>query len=40
MIYTFNITYKDLWIEEGNYKYFLMVAKNRYNDLWLFGKPF
>lgn len=41
MNFTFNISFRDMWIEKGNYKYF-MIIKNKYfyNYIWLFGKPF
>ena len=40
MNYTFYINASDVWFEKGNYKYFMIVQKPFYNDLWLFGKPF
>ena len=43
--YSFELTYDDLFIEKGNYIYFLVVFDNeeyyKYNeDFWVLGKPF
>ena len=38
--YTFNISNKDLWIENNNYKYFMILQTSSDENIWFFGKPF
>ena len=40
MNYIFYLDENDLWIEKGNYKYFIILERNVYNSGWCFGKPF
>ena len=40
MNYIFYFDENDLWIEKGNYKYFIILERNVYNSGWCFGKPF
>ena len=38
--YTFKISFKDLWIEKNNYKYFMILQTGNTENIWIFGKPF
>ena len=40
MEYNFNFNTDNLWVEYGNYKYFMIIEKSIADGYWYFGKPF
>ena len=40
MEYDFNFDSENLWIEHGNYKYYMIIEKSIGDGYWYFGKPF
>ena len=38
--YTFNISFKDVWMEKNDYKYFMIIQTDNKENNWYFGKPF
>ena len=40
MEYIFNFNTDNLWIEYGNYKYYMIIEKTIGDGYWYFGKPF
>ena len=38
--YIFNFTYKELWMEQKNYNYFMIIRVENFENEWIFGKPF